>query len=184
MPRFNKALHVLIEGARRENRRWGPRMKLLGHEPSEGDLQCELHVIWFARPDAGRPRECADRRSNHGSFTSLRSTYGTIVRAVEEIEHFYAELSVDSFGDGCGLEYREVDVRISGIVKLPASGRSVLARRRIDKSRGTEPRDHTSHDLVGDTRVRIAHQVGAVRILAVAAGIGTCDDRVRLPTVK
>src|SRR5260370_29774039 len=38
-----------------------------------------------------------------------------------------------------------------------------MASRRICKSRGAEPRDHTSGDLVGDTRIRAAHQVGAAR---------------------
>ena len=75
---------------------------------SENKLQGQLHVEWLTRTDTRRAIVVADGVGALAKSAEEVAARRRKVQALEDIEHFHAELSFQGLGHRNILEYREV----------------------------------------------------------------------------
>ena len=142
-------------------------------QPSENNLRCELHVEGFSGSDAGCPVEVADGVANC-SVTINRPSASRKIDAVEQVEHFRAQLNLHALGNWNVLENGQVDVPEPGAVVLIPGERAEGAcgwpkgvridplhtRARVLTALDDVSRKGMVDDEVGITLERISDQVG------------------------
>src|ERR1700685_734014 len=142
-------------------------------QQSENKLQGQLHVEWLTRTDTRRAIVVADGVGALTESAEEVAAWRREVQAVEDIEHFYTELSFQALGDRNALEYRKVHGSKSRAGELIAPHRSKASLWRILKRRWVHP----LHVGVADERVRnacvcVADLVTTVGVLSCTAGLG------------
>src|SRR5277367_1422102 len=153
--------------------RISPSPATSARQHSENKLQGQLHVERLTRTDTRRAivvADCVGALTKSAEEVAARRRK---VQAVEDIEHFQAELSFQALGHRNVLEYREVHRSKARASELIAAHRPEASLRRILKRR----RVHPLHVGMADQRMRnprvcVADLVTTVGVLPRAAGIG------------
>ena len=118
--------------------------------PLEDDLQRELRVEWFSRPDAGSVvtgpdggPDLAEAAGVRVRVAELRRSRAGQIETVGDVEHLHAELSINPLRDGSVLEDGEIGVSEAWTEEAVAVKVTPDANNRINERLWIEPLHET-----------------------------------------
>src|ERR1700720_1486039 len=128
----------------------------------KNDLQRQLHVECFARPNARSAVEVANGVGSDAESAAVAAAGRRQVDAVEEVIHFDAELRADPLGDLGVLDDREVSRGVTRSIVAVARAGPKCSGSRVRESGLIEPSHTSLAELRGDTGEGIADLVRAL----------------------
>src|ERR1700676_5423606 len=128
----------------------------------EDNLQAQLHVERFSGTESWCAVVVADRVGREAQSASDGIARRRQIGAIEEVEHFDAELSAEPFRYSSVLHDREVHGGIAWPIVPVARARSKRSGSRVGKGRGIDPRYAALVEGVRHTGKRIADLVRAL----------------------